>query len=353
LRAVDRAGVITESGEQQIVAGCRQLPADYAPDLAARSRLAIERLTALTRLRDLVRTSEVSDIALAAGWEDLLRTGGEALTTPAERQRSELALARKPLILALRQIPAGLAADQRDKAVLKIWKPDLLDNCADVWPWKTAYGEALARFKVLKKVRSALVNGDDQSAVAGLGNKLLANFPLPNDWSAKVQTAKSSAGTAQRMLMALKTNDFRAFAASFDATTLRRSADVFVPHRPALDDWLEDLLSAYGTPQLPRHHRPGIHITPRGPELRWTWPDVRITDRCRATVGDDGDDPLYEQTLTRRDYERSGGRLLLPVEKLWAGAHITVHAELDAGFAVFASPPLELGQLGSGRLLRR
>src|SRR5207244_2871632 len=201
--------------------------------------------------------------------------------------------------------------------------------------------------------RSALVNGDDQTAVEGLSNKLLSGFPLPKDWGDRVTTAKSSAGTAQRLIVALRTNDFRAFAAVFDSATVRRSVDLFVPYRPTLDEWLEDLLSAHGSPQLPRHHRPGIHVTPRGPELRWTWPDPRIADRCRVTVGDDSDEPLFDRTLTRRDYERAGGRLLLPVERLWAGAHVTVHAELDAGFAVFTSPPLELGQLGHARLLRR
>jgi hypothetical protein len=353
LRAVDRAGVTTESGEQQIVAGCRQLPADYSPDLAARSRLAIERLTALARLRDLLRGAEVSDIAVAVTWEDLLRTGAESLASPAERQRAELALERKPLIVALRQIPTGTPADQRDKAVLKIWKPELLDDCADVWPWKTAYAEAVSRFKVLKKVRTALVSGDDLAAVQGLGNKLLANFPLPNDWNDKVKAAKTSAGTAQRLVEALRANDFRGFMAAFDAAALRRSPDLFVPHRPMIDGWLEDLLSAYGTPQLPRHHRPGIHFTPRGPELRWTWPDVRIAETCRVSVGDDGDDALFEHTLTRRDYERAGGRLLLPVERGWAGATIVVQAELDAGFGVFVSPSLVLGRLGSGRLVRK
>lgn len=353
LRAVDRGGVITESGEQQMVAGCRQLPPDYSPDLTARSRLAVERLTALARIRDIARGADISDLAVAAAWEDLTRCGGEALTTPTERQRAELALARKPLVLALRQIPAGIAPDQRDKAILKIWKADLLDDCADVWPWKTAYAEAVSRYKVLKRVRSALVSGDDVGAVAGLGNKLLNNFPLPSDWSDKVQAAKSSAGTAQRMVAALKANDFRAFVAAFDAATLRRSADLFVPHRTALQDWLDDLLHACGTPQLPRHHRPAIHPTPRGPELRWTWPDVRITEQCRVSVGDHGDEPLLERSLTRRDYERNGGRLLLPAERGWSGAAVVVQAELDAGFGAFVSPPLVLGRLGTGRLVRR
>jgi hypothetical protein len=353
LRAVDRAGFLSESGEQQIVAGCRQLPPDYSPELAARARLAVERLTALSRLRDLLRGGEVSDLAVASAWDDLLRVGGEGLATPAERQRAELGLARKPLILALRQIPAGTPPDERDRAILKIWKSDLLDDCADVWPWKAAYGEAVARYKVLKKVRTALVSGDDLGAVAGLGNKLLSGFPLPDDWSDRVRTAKTSAGTAQRMLAALRTNDFRGFAAAFDAVALRRSVDLFVSHRPMIDDWLDDLLSGFGSPQMPRHHRPGIHFTPRGPELRWTWPDVRITDRCRLTVGDDADEPLFERTLTRRDYERSGGRVLLAFDRLWAGAHVTVYAELDAGFTVILSPPLELGRLGHARTLRR
>jgi hypothetical protein len=151
------------------------------------------------------------------------------------------------------------------------------------------------------------------------------------------------------MLDALRTNDFRGFAAAFDIVAMKRSLDLFAPHRPTLDDWLEDLLSGFGSPQLPRHHRPGIHFTPRGPELRWTWPDVRITDLCRVTVGDDADEPLYERSLSRRDYERAGGRVLLPIERIWAGAHVTVHAELDAGFAIFLSPPLELGQLGRAK----
>jgi hypothetical protein len=353
LRAVDRAGVTTESGEQQIVAGCRQLPPEYSPDLAARSRLAIDRLTTLTRLRDLLRGAEVSDVAVAATWEELQKTGAESLATPAERQRAELAAERKPLILALRQIPSGIPADQRDKAVLKIWKPDVLDNCADVWPWKSAYAEAVSRYRVLKKVRTALVSGDDLAAVQGLGNKLLTNFPLPNDWNDKVKAAKTSAGTAQKLVAAIQANDFRGFIAAFEAATLRRSPDLFVPHRPTIDGWLEDLLSAYGTPQMPRHHRPGIHFTPHGPELRWTWPDVRIADQCRISVGDDEDDALFERTLSRRDYERAGGRLLLPVERNWAGAAVAVQAELDAGFAVFTSPVLVLGRLGRGKMLAK
>src|SRR5207253_1606536 len=81
-----------------------------------------ERLTALARLRDLVRGGEVSDLAVAAAWENLLRTGGEALASPTDRQRAELSLARKPLILALRQIPAGIGPDERDRTLLKIWK---------------------------------------------------------------------------------------------------------------------------------------------------------------------------------------------------------------------------------------
>ena len=50
-----------------------------------RSRLAIDRLTTLTRLRDLLRGAEVSDVAVAATWEELQKTGAESLVTPAER----------------------------------------------------------------------------------------------------------------------------------------------------------------------------------------------------------------------------------------------------------------------------
>jgi hypothetical protein len=57
--------------------------------------------------------------------------------------------------------------------------------------------------------------------------------------------------------------------------------------------------------------------------------------------------------LSRRDYERAGGRLLLPVERGWAGAAVAVQAELDAGFAVFTSLVLVLGRLGRGKMLAK
>ena len=320
LRAAERGNLVVETSEQLIVAGCRQLPADYTPTANGG--------------RNSPPTASPAWPACATccgppnnrTWRSPPRGAtrsrrAESLASPAERQRAEVAATRKPLIAALRQIPAGAAPDERDRTILRLWKPELLDNCADVRGWQTAYADAMNRYKLLKKVRSSLLAGDDLAAVEGLGQKALAGYPLPSDWTDRVRTAKGAAGSTARLLQARRANDIESFAAIWDTATIRRSLDVLGSHRGQLDRWMPDLLARPGGgPALPRHGRPGVLRMLRGIEIRWSWPDVRFTETCHVVVrADDRSEPLYGRTVTRADYEKAGGRVLLHADPTWDG----------------------------------
>ena len=294
----------------------------------------------------------MSDVAVAATWEELQKTGAESLVTPAERQRAELAAERKPLILALRQIPSGIPADQRDKAVLKIWKPDVLDNCADVWPWKTAYAEAVSRYKVLKKVRTALVSGDDLAAVQGLGNKLLTNFPLPNDWNDKVKAAKTSAGTAQRS--SLRFRPTTSAASSPHSRPPRSAAAPISSCRTARRSTAGSKICSPRTARRKCRGTIGREFTSRLTALSCAGPGPT----CGSPISAASASATTKTSALRADAEparlRTGRRPAAAAgRRNWAGAAVAVQAELDAGFAVFTSPVLVLGRLGRGKMLAK
>ena len=73
---------------------------------------------------------------MIAAWRKVAALGCEELVTEAWRQRIELAEKRLPLVRTVRQIPEGSRPISCDRRLLAAWKPELLDDCADVESWR-------------------------------------------------------------------------------------------------------------------------------------------------------------------------------------------------------------------------
>ena len=116
-------------------------------------------------------------------------------------------------------------------------------------------------------------------------------------------------------------------------------------HRGQLDRSIPDLFARPGGgPALPRHGRPGVLSTPRGIEMRWSWPDVRFAEKwsrhrprrrpLRAPLW-----PHGKRAPTRK----AGGRVLLHADPTWDGCRSRSLGRDRSGYRIDSATPLRFG----------
>jgi hypothetical protein len=346
--------------EEAIYQAAADLPTGYEHHFQSRTKLAHDRLHAVTHLKRALH-DPVSDIAVAAAWQRLEQVDGQGLVSAHKRARAAVALERAAALHILKQIPPDYSieqAPQQDPRLLSTWNDALLAECHDADPWRRAQTAARRRHEVLEQMKAAIASGDKMRVAELAGEDCLAGYPLPNEWARMAKGALAELRTLRHLLGTLKGHDLAGFREAFDASVLRRHAKEFAAYHSRIEEWVAaEMLTSRQlglAPPLARKalvHEPGNNGTFR---ICWQWPEPRYSDRCIValcrTLPRPGDDPrqlaaLLRLPVDRKSFEEGGGNRVLHVEPDWLGCYVAVWAEIDAGFRSFVSEPLVLGRL--------
>jgi hypothetical protein len=296
--------------------------------------------------------------AIVAAWRKAVAAGCERLVSEAWRQRIDLAEKRLPSVQAVRQIPTGLPPDQFDRRLLALWNEVVLEGCRDVEPWREAYGRAVQRRDVLRRMGKAIRARHDGEIVRLADEPLLAGFPLSADWQAAIQAARGQVAKTAALIAALEAGDAAMFWERFDARLVRRHRDLFVAHEEILRRWTEkEILAPERLGLGPALARSSLVCLDRAEgtySVRWTWPQQRFSQQCILAICPEapgpGDEPggfsvYHRLPIDCASWEAGGGSRMIHVQPEWAGGCVAVWAMVDLGFDVFPSHPLVLGYL--------
>ena len=350
-------GKVALSCESDLAAAAKSLPPEYRYRQRSRVDVACQRILAVEHLRIAIEGRGEEEAVIAA-WRKVAALGCAELVAEAWRTRVELAEKRLPLVRAVRQISREFPADQLDRRLLAAWKPELLDDCADVESWRPAYEQAVRRQDLLRRIAKAIRRRHDAEIVRGMEDPSLAGYPLRAEWMAAVEAARSRVGKTAALIAMVQSGDAASFWNHFDARAIRRHQDLFAPY----EDLLRRLTQTEILPLAPLGLGPALaraslvcvdwdaglyHV-------RWTWPQQRFSEQCILAICPQapapGDDPgevsvYYRLPIDRASWEAGGGSRQIHVSPEWRDGCVAVWALVDLGFQRFASHPLVLGNL--------
>lgn len=353
---LERTGTV--EAETFIAGALKQLPSTYHEGLIRRAEQARRRVQIH---RQLVKALEAGggDEAVLRAWELLGRVRGRVLASEDVQRRVAQAEGRLPLLQQLRAIPATADEAERERRVVELWNPELLDDCQEAAPWRSLYLRTSGRRVILKRVAQAVEDGDQAEAERLLADPALQGQDLPpqlakelGELRAKVQHA--SLAKRQAIVNALLNNQRSTFVELFDAATVGEICRQFRHHQPLVYQWLESEI-------LPAS-RIGFHADPEHAvtrdeqgnlKLGWTWPPPQICHRCRLAICKSPPRPQatpedveawYSVAIEADQWNPDAGHQV-PLDPQWEGCRVYVWAEVDLGFQLFFSSPFELGQI--------
>jgi hypothetical protein len=355
--AQQTAGKVSLTGEKSLVAGAAKLPQGYRYALRDRAEKARRRVAVLMRLERALR-NPVSEAAIVTAWRAVVNTKCEQFVGIDVGMRIAMAEERVPLLRALAEIPPDLPCNERDRRILAAWREDLLANCREAEKWRPAYEQAAARKPVLDRLQAAVEANDDRALVELARDPALADYPLPDDWTAAIRTAEERLPRVEALLAALGDAPPTALGERFDVRLVRDHAEQFAPFLAALADWVRaEVLPAEKLGLQPAAEQPGLlpMDEPEGTyRARWAWPEPRFADQCVLAVCPAepaaGDDPEtvtahWRETISRQAWDAGGGSHPLTIQKGWEGSWVVVWAVVDLGPQKLVSQPLVLGSI--------
>ncbi|MEQ8791754.1 MAG: hypothetical protein RIC55_36160 [Pirellulaceae bacterium] len=362
---------VSLAGERALFEAARKLDPAYHPLLRRRAQQARDRLKAYRKLQEALQVPEgepeipdaflphASDMEVMEAWRLLERSGGQKLISDEVQCRVQLAAERVPLIKALQLIDKSLSPLERDRRILRVWKEGLLETCEDAQPWRSLYEAAQHREVVLRQIDDALA-AEDIDAVRELAElPILRGFPLPDDKQQRVtqileQSRKARVARHQALNAALLDNNRSAFHDLFDRELLQEICQQYPHHQGVVCRWFEAEIAAPERCGLSVAQDASLEeIDATHYRVRWNWPDAHISETCHLAVcaeppqtqqGPRDVAAVFQTSLTRDQYNPQAG-LEIEVSPPWHDHVVVVWAEVDLGFEVLFSQPLELGRL--------
>jgi hypothetical protein len=336
----------------------KQLPNTYHEGLVRRAEQARKRVQIYRQLVKAVESGG-GDEAVLRAWELLGRVRGRVLAPEELQQYAARAEARQPLLQQLRAISVTAGEAERERRVVELWNPELLDDCPEAAPWRELYLRTSGRRVILKRIAQVIEAGDQTEAERLLEDPALQGQDLPPQLAKELAELRSRAQQAalakrQAIVNALLNNQRSAFVELFEAATVGEICSQFRHHQPLVYQWLESEI-------LPAA-RIGFEADPEqavtrdeqgGLKLVWTWPPRRICQRCRLAICKTPPRPQatpedveawYTATLDADQWDPEVGHPV-PLDPQWEGSRVYVWAEVDLGFQLFFSSPFELGQI--------
>ena len=361
--AVAAAGSsVTKQGEEQVIRLTAALPAGYAPAITQRADVARKRLEATAALASAVQADSDANIAAAFRVLESLQAG--PLVDPSVRSRVDSAVQRVASLTQLAKIPKNYTpaqATQWDSKILAAWDDQLLKDCGDAAPWKSAFDAAARRRELLGALGQAIAKGDACLSHDIAADPSFAGYNFAPHVTRVLKKAEADVVAVRGMIESLKAGDRAAFRQAFSARVLREHAATLRPFRDRYLEWLKsDVLPCEKIGlQLPRGQRPlecepGSDRNSTRCRLSWQWPAVRFTDECavllcrnRPAAGDspEGIVAWYKFQMTRENFEKAGGTKTVHADAAWKGCYVVVWARIDLGDEVMWSEPLTLGKV--------
>lgn len=348
----------TIESETFIAGALKRLPKTYHEGLMHRADQARKRIQIYRQLVKAVESGGGDDAVLRA-WELLGRVRGRVLA-PEELQRYATRVeARQPLLQQLRAIPATADDTQRERRVVELWNPELLDDCPEAAPWRELYLRTSGRRVILKRIAQAIEAGDQAEAERLLQDPALQDRDLPPQLGKELaelqaRTQQATLARRQAIVNALLNNQRSTFVELFDAPTVGEIFSQFRHHQPLVYQWLESEILPAERIGFQADSEQAITRDDEGNlKLVWTWPPPRICQRCRLAICKTPPRPqatpedveaLYTAVLDADSWNPQAGHQV-PLDPLWEGCHVIVWAEVDLGFQLFFSSPFDLGQI--------
>jgi len=354
---IQQAGRTPDLAQQKAIVNLAQhLPRGYRHGLAPqvrRARLAVDGCRQLE-----AAIAEEDDRRIAAAWDQLVQARSEALATPQQRARVQVAKQRLPLLESLRSLSPDMPPEELDRRLLALWDEQLLANHPEAERWRPAYETACHRQELLQRIEEAIRCGDQAAIDQWVRDPSLADYPMPASWQPVIEAARDQMARLAALEQALADGDRAAFVQRFDARLIRRFPERFQPFGGQLAQWTaEEILAAETVGLRPAIARASVVLidkSQRAFRIRWTWPQPRFADQCILAICPEqpevGQDPQgvpasFREAIDRIAWEGGGGSRLIRAASKWVGQWVVVWAVVDLGIERLFSHPLILGRL--------
>lgn len=359
VQVLDELTAALDAGADEAAVECAgRLPRFYTHD-AGRARRVDEaraRLRLCAVLRSTLATRPLSDLAVAAAWEDYTRAGG-TLADPVQHERCLLAVRRRQALSTLRQATPGLPVDLADANVLLCWREGDLGDCPDVTAHeRQRVDEARRRSALWHDLEEALRRGDPREVERFLASPLLAGYPPLTRRRPEIDALLRQGAAVGHLLDVLRSHRTDDAPVALDLSPIAAHPRLFLP----LAEPVRAMLAReVGRARLRSLADPEVLAGPAdgwGVVVRWggwTWATFGLGERtCRVAIDPDRffDRPDGVNTLPvkERAFGAAGGLALTAP----AGArHLCVTVwpvlRLAALNVEAAGPPLHLGPIAA------
>jgi ribosomal protein S20 len=356
VHGLEKAGTV--ESETFIAGVLKQLPTTYHEGLIHRAEQARKRIQIHRQLVKAVESGD-GDEAVLRAWELLGRVRGRILASEELQHLAARAEARQPLLQQLRAIPVMADEAERERRVVELWNPELLDDCPEAAPWRDLYQRTSGRRVILKRISQAIEAGDQAEAERLLQDPALQGRDVPPQLAKELAELRSRAQQAtlakrQAIVNALLNNQRSAFVELFDAATVGEICSQFRHHQPLVYQWLESEILPASRIGFQADLEQAVTRDDQGNlKLVWTWPPPRICRRCRLAIckvpprpqaTPEDVEAWYAVALDADQWDPQAGHQV-PLDPEWEGSSVYVWAEVDLGFQLFFSSPFELGQI--------
>jgi hypothetical protein len=311
---------------------------------------------------DVVLAAEpIVDTSLASKWDRLREITGQDMVSAAERQRCELAIRRRPIILGLKELSGNLPVDEVDTGLLDLWNEALLKECPEASRWRKRHALAVQRLSVLESLKAAIGADDIYEIVKVASHELLVDFPLETLLQRAIDKAKDDLEAIQNIRQAITSDDHSLFRQHFDRKILARRTTAFDDVQSELERIIRLAIMPnieLGLAQVSFGRILSVKQEGRDRDLditaRWEWPSARYTSRCwlgitehapADSMSPDDNSVEFRIPVGRVQYEDAGGKCILHVSSTMENFHVLVWAEVDVGIGVYTSDPIVLGPI--------
>ena len=355
---VEKSGTL--EGESLIAGVLTKLPETYHEGLTRRSQQAQRRIYAYNELAKLLQEKPISEAQVAQAWEKLGQLKGRILVPEKAQARCELAVARTPLLRQLQQIPRDIDRLEFERQVLELWKPDLLDQCAQASPWRRVRRQAVLAQQTIEALQKS-VEAEDLPEVERLLNEpCMQDRPLVDELQQNIENLRAQAKQAmlarrQALVTALLENGRNTFHELFDADLVREICRQSPHHQPLVNQWMDSEILPVSRSGLAVDAEQAIQRDENSGMIRfsWTWPATRISTRCRLLISKrkpaetdipDDIDALLAIDLEHAQWSDEVG-CQVEFQAEWEQAYVSVWAVIDLEFQTFYTLPLEIGRI--------
>lgn len=349
---------VSMSGERGVIRAADQLPADFSHELAARVRLARQRLEAVSKI-----DANSSDETILRAAEELEKLEANTLIDAfrqqliaSAQQRNKLAQQQQHLIQELQELPKDLPVKERDQALLRIWNPATLEGCQQADEWRTPYNEACQRQELLGQLKTAAAEENRTEVAKILTHPLIIRYPHPPEIESVVGAAKLE--KLQELIQALRDNDSDRFREQFDFEVVREFHLLFQVFKQRLDEWLTKEFQKPDVNPTESCAEPLTREKGYNYRVRWKWPGSEFVSECIiGVVSKAQEDPDTEnnsssirpglediQIVARREYDRG-----VPYWNVRNNACLYVYSQLDLKVTQHFGKPLKLGTLAEAK----